>query len=173
MNSVFRTFGQRTALAVAALVVALGIAHSQPVSAQTVDETWKFIQEMTVGKATMEEVVSGYSIEIAVSEIIYSKVDHQVSFSHGSNDTLTFVLDDIHIMGLAPHSTRTGLIGVTFQCKSGALCISLRSTQSGQTFRQFNVEGIRFTGSSAAERVLKAFQHLHKLALSEEKKTPF
>jgi hypothetical protein len=159
-------------------------------SAQTVDETVKFIGDMANTHGFVRALSCRNAKAAKPTKIteIYTVIPTGAKFglielNHGHDEVMTgFTQFDLHDMESVEYQGQTTpdgsviLYGVKLTCKSTGPCVLKTSFCSGAVSNleaQFPEETILFRSASHAERVNKALNHLLNLVQAEKNTSPF
>jgi hypothetical protein len=159
-------------------------------SAQSVDETVKFISDMvnTRGFVRALNCRNPKAAKPTKMTEVYTIIPTGaklgvIELNHGRDDALTgftqFDLHDIEVVEYRANDTEErGVIyhAVQFSCAAGNPCVVKATFCSGAVSElesQFSEDRLLFRNASHAERVAKAFTHFLTLIRSEKSNSPF
>ncbi|MEX5219052.1 MAG: hypothetical protein NW701_14585 [Nitrospira sp.] len=180
-------FGWRMLAATGVVILA---GWPTAVSAQSIDETVKFISDMvnTRGFVRALNCRNPKATKPTKMTEVYTIIPTGaklgvIELNHGRDDALTgftqFDLHDIEAVEYRAKDTEErGVVyhAVQFSCAAGDPCVVKATFCSGAVTElesQFPEDRLLFRNASHAERVMKAFTHFLTLIRSEKNKSPF
>jgi hypothetical protein len=172
------------------LTLASLLAWSSTASAQSVDETVKFISDMvnTHGFVRALNCRNPKAAKPTKMTEVYAIIPTGaklgvIELNHGRDDSLTgFTQFDLHniqtVEYRAKDTEERGVIyhAVQFSCAGGDPCVVKATFCSGAVTElesQFPEDRVLFRNASHAERVTKAFVHFLSLIRAQKDRSPF